>query len=50
MKVDINHAEKERIALKKLFRCVLVVLLGKQWHLVMVVQKVTVLGVSLNIR
>ena len=38
--------EKEHTALEELFHCVLIVLVGKQWHLVMVVQKVTVLGVS----
>ena len=42
--------EKEHTALEELFHYVLIVLLGKQWHLVMVVQKVTVLGVSREIK
>ena len=46
---DVHHVEKEHTALEELFHCVLIVLPVKQWHLVMAVQQMTVLGVSQNI-
>jgi hypothetical protein len=49
-RMDVHHVKKEHTALEELFHCVLTVLLGNKWRLViLVLQKVTVLGVSLNI-
>ena len=42
--------EKEHTALEELFHCVLIVLLRKQWQLVMADQRMTALGVSRNIK
>ena len=46
---DVHHVELEHTALEELFQRVPIVPGGKLWHLVSVVQKVTVLGVSLII-
>ena len=40
------HVHKEHTALEELFHCVLIVLLVKQWDVVMVIHRVTVLRVS----
>ena len=42
--------EKEHTALEELFHCVLIVLLVKQWDVVMVFHRMTVLGVSRDIK
>ena len=46
---DVHHVEKEHTALEEQLQSVLIVLLRKQWHLVMADHRMTALGVSQNI-
>ena len=45
-RTDVHYVHKEHTAQEELFHGVLIALLVKQWDVVMVVHRVTVVGVS----